>query len=350
MEIMIKRDLYIVLIATTLLAGCNKVAMEPTDNNTSALLELNVGIGAVESRAAAVSGTQFARESQINVVLTDYNGGNTDYNNASGVYVYKDQTGTGGLWLPVDSEKPLLLKNQGAKVWAHYPAKLPSGASFNITAKTLTPANVETKAYGDLMAGEYNSDNSFWFSFKSGEAKREVFMADGETDYMYGSMTNTEAVTSVKKTAQIKMEHCLSIVVLHIFKSDNNTAPCNITKLTIRNTTSSTTLKSGVFSITTGALTAGTATKYIRTMNNFPISEELNFGMMLYPATIANGEVEVEIVADGQQYILPITACSWQSGFVNLYNIRLTPVSAELVDMVTVVDWGGGSDKEFDLN
>lgn len=336
--------LHILLAAILLSTGCENGKDIP--NNTLAALQLNVGIGTLESRATAITGTAFVRESEINVVLTDFNGGTTDYNK-SGVYVFKDQ-GAGGVWLPKNIAAPLQLSEKEAMVLAHYPALLPTNASYDVTTKLFTPAVATSMAYGDLLAGEYNSDNSFWFRFVTGNPQSEVFMAEGEIDYMYGKMTNINAVSTADKLAEIKMNHALTMVVFNLFKSDINPSPCVIKSIKIKNVNSATALSKGAFSIHDGGFTPTSAVEYNRTMDNFP--DNSYFGMMLFPATIGSDDVIVEFMVDNQIYTLPIEACAWESGYVNLYRVRFTPARAELVDVVKVVDWGTGTDREFEIN
>lgn len=342
---MINSKIYILLITILLSTACRKSKDMP--DNTPAALQLQVGIGSIKGRTTAIPGTTFTRESKINVVLTDYDGNTTNYNNRSGVYTYKDQ-GAGGVWLPEIIAAPLQLNANEAMVLAHYPAQLPVGASYNVTTKVFTPAVNTTLAFGDLLAGDYNADNSFWFSFKSGDPQTEIFMAEGEIDYMYGKMTNMQPVSSASKLAQIQMNHGLTMVIFNLFKSDLNQATSVVKSIKVKNINSATALQEGTFSIPDGGFTPSGAVEYARTMDNFP--DNSYFGMMLFPATIAANQVVVEFKVDNQTYTLPIEAGQWKAGTVNLYRIRFTPARAELVDVVQVVDWGAGTDKEFEIN
>lgn len=342
--IMMNKKLHILLVAMLLATGCEKENNIP--DNTPAELELNVGIGTMESRVAAIPGTAFARESEINVVLTDYDETTTNYN-TSGIYVYKNQ-GVAGVWLPKNITAPLQLSDKDAMVLAHHPSTLPIGASYDVTSKLFTLAVTASLPFGDLTAGEYNSDNSFWFQFVSGEPKEEVFMAEGEIDYMHGKMTNQTAVTATNKMAQLKMNHALTMVVFNLFKSDQNPSPCVVKSITVKNINSSGALSKGTFGIHDGQFTKTDAMEYHRSMNNFP--DKSYFGMMLFPAEITKNQVVVEFLVDNQIYTLPIEPCKWDAGYVNLYRVRFSPARAELVDVVKVVDWGVGTDKEFDIN
>lgn len=329
--------------AMALLAGCN-TGSDVTDSTTAAL-ELKVGIGSMETRGVVVSGNTFDRESKIKVVVTDYDGGVSKYNDKAN-YIYKDQGGA-GVWLPENSV--LQLGTDNAMVSTHYPADLPSGADYNTTTKIFTPVLTTSLNFGDLLNGEYNADNSFWTSFKDGDPKFEIFMADGEIDYMQGKMTNAQAVTKDSKLAQIQMNHNLTMVIFNIFKADMNPAPCVVKSIKVKNVNSAKALCTGTFTIPDGTFTpSATAIEYVRTMDNFPNNSY--FGMMMFPATIAANQVEIEFLVDDQIYALPIEACEWKAGYVNLYRVRLTPVKAELVDVVSVKDWGTGTDKEFEVN
>lgn len=341
---MTTKKLHILLVAMLLATGCQREKEIP--DTPPAELQLNVGIGTMESRVAAIPGTAFARESEINVVLTDYDGSTTNYN-TSGIYVYKNQ-GTAGVWLPKNINTPLQLKDHDAMVLAHHPATLPAGASYDVTNKLFTPAVTTSLAFGDLTAGQYNSDNSFWFRFVAGKQQEEVFMAEGEIDYMHGKMTNQTPVTAGNKMAQIKMNHALTMIVFNLFKSDQNPSPCVVKSITIKNINSSNALSKGTFAIHDGRFTKTDAVEYHRSMDNFP--DKSYFGMMLFPAEITENQVVVEFLVDNQIYTLPIEACKWDAGYVNLYRVKFSPARAELVDVVKVVDWGVGTDKEFDIN
>lgn len=335
---------HILLAAILLSTGCQQ--SKDTPNSTTTDLQLNVAIGTMESRAAAISGTEFMRESEINIVLTDYVGTTNNYNR-SGIYTYKDQ-GSGGVWFPKNIKTPLQLSEKEAMALAHYPAQLPVGASYNVATKLFTPVVTTSLAFGDLLAGQYNSDNSFWFSFAIGTPQNEVFMAEGEIDYMHGKMTNAQAISTDDKLAQIKMNHGLTMVVFNLFKSDQNPSPCVVKSIKIKNINSANAISSGTFSIPNGEFLPTNAVEYNRTMDNFPNNSY--FGMLLFPAAIQNNEVIAEFMVDNQIYTLPIDGCEWDAGYVNLYRVRFTPARAELVDIVKVIDWGTGTNKDFEIN
>lgn len=325
-----KYNIFILLLLLLSLAACSQESISQ-DSNLH-LLELEVGFDDIATRTTVIPGTTFTHESKIRVGIFDPND-NTNVLNRQATYVYKNPIGATGSWVPLKNAEKLGVLDAEMNVLAHYPTTI----TANWGAKTITPNLPNEMAFGNLLE-DYNSSDSYLVAFETGKTT-EVLLAPNEVDYLTGEGINGP-YNKDKLKVQIKMRHALSMVVFHIFKSAENTAPGNMKSITVGNLdNTSGPLRKGSMALETNLFTpAADAMTYKRTMSNAP--DGCYYGMMVYPATIAADQVQVTIEIDNFLHTVNVPARhSWEAGKVILYNIKVNPTGAELLDLINVSDW-----------
>lgn len=320
---------FILLLLLLSLAACSQESISQDSNLHP--LELEVGFDHIATRTTVIPGTTFTHESKIKVGIFNSDGVNTVLNQQA-TYIYKNPIGATGSWVPLNTDK-LSVIDVDMDVLAHYPATI----TADWTAKTITPNLPNEMGFGNLLE-DYNSSDSYLVEFQTGKTT-EVLLAPNEVDYLTGEGINGP-YNKNKLKVQIKMRHALSMVVFHIFKSAENTAPGNMKSITVDNLdNTSGPLRKGSMALKANRFTpAADAMSYKRTMSNAP--DGCYYGMMVYPATIAADQVRVTIEIDNFLYTVNVPAThSWEAGKVILYNIKVNPTGAELLDLINVSDW-----------
>lgn len=343
-----KYNPFILLTLLLSLAACSQE--ENIGNSNLHPLELEVGFDHIATRTTVIPGTTFMHESKIRVGIFDSDGGIGSGLSQQATYIYKNPIGATGSWIPFKNTEKLSVIEKDMDVLAHYPATI---ASTNWTTKTITPNLPNEMGFGNLLE-EYNSSDSYLVEFEKGKTT-EVLLASNEIDYLTGKGINGPYNKNSLKV-KIQMHHALSMVAFHIFKSAENTAPGNIKSITVKNLDDATgPLRRGSMALETNdftPFTPVTAMFYKRTMSNAP--DGCYYGMMVYPATIAANQVQIQIETDNFVYKMNLPAIyNWESGKVVLYNIKLNPTSAELMDLINVADWPSlkpENDHEFEIS
>lgn len=335
------------LAAALLLGSCTT----QDDNRPQTLGEpasLSVQVNVAPQTRNAVTGTAFSHSSRINIILQDA-GVTAKYQGISQPYEFQKQTDSDpGAWVPTEAEG--LKVSDPAEVYAHYPAVLTaSEATLSSDKKTLTVALPASRDFGDINTS--STFESFFLAVNKstpGEAK-EVFICADDADYMAGRGTQVSTVVGESKATTISMKHLMAMVVVYVKR--NAALPDNpdVKRISISNTTGGPSpLKQGAFSMTDNTFTPNTtAAVYTRTMSGFPV-DQVYYAMMVYPSVMAEGDVQMELVADQTTYTMEMPAKTWLAGHVYLYNVEISTNTAQLKG-VSVEEWPAWIDKPFEL-
>lgn len=322
--------------------SCSKQEGEPQPpvDTTPVPLQVSVGVQAATTRSV-ITGTAFPHGEAINIILNDA-GGTTSYNGIELPYRFtKPSDGAAGVWMPVlpdGQTEGLMMKSEAATLLAHYPATLPTGASVNKPTATLTPAVAAEQDFGTPANGNYRSYRLRVNSTAAPAATEDVYLSQSEVDYLTGSVAS---VTNSSGTVSIPMKHLLAMVVLRVDKNPADDASlCEMKYMTLTNKAgASTPMTDGTFSILDGSFSVGsTAQTYRRTMDGFAAGT--NFGMLVYPATIATaGDVVLEFRVDYQRYTIDMPAKEWTPGSVTLYKVKIEGNQAILDKTIHIKEW-----------
>lgn len=247
-------------------------------------------------------------------------------NDAIGLFMYK-ATGWGEAYPRYDAQNnkstkkadgwsqasPVYLLSEKATIWAYYPY------NQSVTDGTKVPVPIN---------------------------------AGTSVDYMWGKSTNQVSVTETD--ARIPMKHALSQFVVRLKVSPEYHNDGNLTSARLKakaakfGTTGTMNLNNG------GKITFSGTTAELSWAPNTTVpaqgQQAVDYSAAVYPMTLAQGEVTLEVVIDGATYTYAIPQINWEAGRRYIYSVTMRSNDAEIGgengQSVTIEGW---TSKEEDI-
>jgi len=347
---------------------------DPVELQINPTMTLTGGGGARE----AATTSNFAENATIGVFAVGADASNTNYGKDNNYAVYK-HSGTDANGWTVDGSTHIYLTSEVATIYAVSPSSVVTSAPTGAVTATST-VNIETFAGGE---NNIDTDNKNLITAAQ-SATNDINIAPGETDYLYAGGTpptasNGKGVSAPGTSVDLTMEHALAMVSLRVYKGANYKGEGHLTKIQMKNSTSSSsstwklqkassgsaTMQIGDGTIALGTGTDITYTRFIHQTRAGETSDggakycELKekatggsgdtfsapaFSIMLYPIAASSETttgIEIIFSVDGTDYTVPLGKTEdqvWAKGNNYIYEATLDGEGLSL-GSVTITDW-----------